>query len=167
MLPDKGGKWVAAIMGEISGRFPPSEPCACETCLAFCARPGWWAVEEAQRALGGGLGNRMMLEVAPERTFGVLSPAFKGCEGLIATNNYARNGCTFLENSKCSLHGSEFQPLECRFCHHTRQGQGVLCHGALEKDWARPHGRQLVRRWCKQTGFWDLLDAFGLPQLKK
>ena len=119
-------------------RFPPSEPCTCETCLAFCVCLGWWAVDEALQALDGGLCGRMMLEVAPDRTFGVLSPAFRGCEGLIATNKYALNGCTFLENKNCCLHGSVLLPLECRFCHHTRQGQGVLCHEALEKDWARP-----------------------------
>ena len=152
---------------DIHDRFPPSEPCACKTCLAFCARPGWWAVDEALQALDGGLGSRMMLEVAPDRSFGVLSPAFRGCEGMIATNNYALNGCTFLENSQCDLHGSGFQPLECRFCHHTRQGQGVICHEALEQDWARPLGRQLVRRWCKLTGLWDLMDTLGLKQLKK
>ena len=152
---------------DLRDTFPPSEPCTCKTCLAFCARPGWWAVDEALKALGGGLGGRMMLEVAPDRTFGVLSPAFRGSEGLIATKKYALNGCTFLENSQCGLHGSRFQPLECRFCYHTRQGQGILCHGELEKDWSRPLGRQLVRRWSKMTGLWDLLDVLGLPQLKK
>jgi hypothetical protein len=124
-------------------------------------------VDEALQALNGGFGSRMMLEVSPDRSFGVLSPAFKGCESLIATNKYALNGCTFMENEKCSLHGSELQPLECRFCHHERQGQGAICHNALEKNWDTPLGRQLVRRWCKMTGLWDLLEAFGLRQLMK
>ena len=32
-------------------KYPPSEPCACEICRAYCARPGWWTVEEARRAM--------------------------------------------------------------------------------------------------------------------
>lgn len=93
---------------DITESFPPSEPCTCKICLAYCARPGWWALHEAQKALDGGLGGRMMLEVEPGHTFGVLSPAFRSCEGLIATNKYALNGCTFLEKKQCSLHGSGF-----------------------------------------------------------
>ncbi len=80
---------------DLQERFPPSEPCACETCLACSARPGWWAVDEALKALDSGYGSRMMLEVAPDRSFGVLSTAFRGCEGLLATNKYALNSCTF------------------------------------------------------------------------
>ena len=41
---------------------------------------GWWTVEQAAEAISTGLAFRMMLEIAPELTFGVLSPAFKGCE---------------------------------------------------------------------------------------
>ncbi len=43
-------------------------------------RPGWWTVQEANEALHAGLGKRMMLEMSPDLSFGVLSPAFKGCE---------------------------------------------------------------------------------------
>ena len=59
-------------------KYPPSEPCTCDVCLAYCARPGWWTVEEAARALDAGYGNRMMLEVAPELTFGVLVSGIQG-----------------------------------------------------------------------------------------
>jgi hypothetical protein len=45
-------------------KYPPSEPCTCEICLSYCARPGWWTVEEAASALEAGYGNRMMLEIA-------------------------------------------------------------------------------------------------------
>ncbi|MBM3138184.1 MAG: hypothetical protein FJZ98_08360 [Chloroflexi bacterium] len=37
----------------------------------------------------------MMLEIAPDRAFGVLSPVFRGCEGKIATNTFSENHCTF------------------------------------------------------------------------
>jgi len=128
-------------------KYPPSEPCDCDVCRAYCVRPGWWAVEEALRAFDAGYGSRMMLEMSPDRTFCVLSPAFKGCEGGFALQAFSRAGCTFLVDSRCALHGSGFQPLECRFCHHLRAGLGVKCHADLEADWRTPDGQALVKRW--------------------
>ena len=135
----------------LAQKYPPSEPCTCEVCLSYCSRPGWWTVEQAERALEAGYGDCMMLEVAPELTFGVLSPAFKGCEKSIATNQFARNGCIFLKADRCELFGTGHQPLECRFCHHERRGLGVKCHTDLEKDWKTPAGQALVDRWIKQV----------------
>jgi hypothetical protein len=133
-------------------KYPPSEPCACEICLGYCARPGWWTVEEATRALEAGYEDRMMLEMAPELMFGVLSPAFKGCEKAFATNQFAKNGCNFLKKDRCELYGTGHQPLECRFCHHERRGLGLKCHADLEKDWKTPAGQALVEKWIKQVG---------------
>src|SRR6187397_1226277 len=104
----------------LSEKYPSSEPCTCEICLGYCVRPGWRTVEQAAAAVEAGYGDRMMLEIEPELSFGVLSPAFKGCERSIATNQFARNGCTFLKNDRCELYGTGHQPLECRFCHHDR-----------------------------------------------
>ncbi len=143
--------------------FPPSEPCSCEVCLAYCSRPGWWTVAEATRAMQGGYAERMMLEFSPERTFGVLSPAFKGCEGFFALNEFSQNGCTFLEHARCQLHGTDFQPLECRFCHHDRPGQGPLCHAALEKDWRKPAGQALVENWARERGLWKRVQPKHYP----
>ena len=56
--------------------------------------------------MDAGYGNRMMLEMAPELTFGVLSPAFKGCEGNFALNEFSKNGCNFFKNSLCELFGT-------------------------------------------------------------
>src|SRR5690349_10788097 len=133
-------------------KYPPSEPCACEVCRGYCARPGWWTVEEAARALEAGYANRMMLEIPPELTFGVLSPAFKGCEQSFATNAFAKNGCTFLKNNLCELFGTGYQPLECRFCHHERGGLGTRCYADLEKDWNTPAGQSLIEKWIRQVG---------------
>jgi hypothetical protein len=66
----------------------------------------------------------MMLEVSPELTFGVLSPAFKGGEMNFALQEFSQNKCTFLENDLCGLFNSALSRLECRFCHHTRTGEG-------------------------------------------
>ncbi len=136
-------------------KYPPSEPCSCDICLAYCKRPGWWTVDEAASGIEAGYASRMMLEMAPDRTFGVLSPAFKGCEGNFALADCSENWCTFLKNNLCELFDTGYQPLECRFCHHSRPGQGHLCHEDIEKDWNTPAGRALVVRWSKITGFWD------------
>jgi Fe-S-cluster containining protein len=134
--------------GTLKEKYRPSPPCSCEVCRSFCARPGWWTVEEAERALEAGYGDRMMLEISPELTFGVLSPAFGGCEAKPALQAFAKNGCCFLEGGLCALHGTGFQPLECRVCHHARPGAGRLCHADIEKDWQSERGRALVDAWA-------------------
>jgi len=150
----------------LNQKFPPSEPCACDICLAYCSRPGWWTVAEAHRAIGAGYGNRMMLEVSPEHTIAVLAPAFKGCEKFFALNEYASSSCTFLENNRCQLFNSGCQPLECRFCHHERVGLGQECHAALEKDWDSPAGQKLVMEWMKANDLWKMRHLCRLPWLK-
>jgi hypothetical protein len=135
-------------------KYPPSEPCTCEICVGYCMRPGWWTVEQAVRVLDAGFGNRMMLEIAPELTFGVLSPAFKGCERSVATNQFAGNGCTFFRDDRCELFGTGHEPLECRFCHHDRRGLGPKCHADPEKDWQTSAGQALVDKWVKQVNLY-------------
>jgi hypothetical protein len=137
---------------DLSLKYPPSGPCSCAVCLAYCRRPGWWSVEEARAALDGGLGARMMLELAPEGGWGVLSPAFRGNEGYYATQEASVKGCNFLKDGLCELFDTGFEPLECRFCHHERVGQGPECHAALERDWHTPAGQALVREWSLGRG---------------
>jgi hypothetical protein len=136
-------------------KYPPSPACACEVCLGYCIRPGWWTVEEAGRAVEAGYAARMMLEMSSDRTFGVVAPAFPGCE--VAFADYRLSGCTFLVDGRCELHGSGLQPLECRYCHHTRPGKGLGCHTAIGQEWDSTPGRALVVRWAKLTGFWERL----------
>ena len=144
----------------LSEKYPPSEPCSCEICLTYCLRPGWWTVEEAERAIAAGFHTRMMVEMSPGLAFGVLSPAFRGCEGNFALKNFARNGCNFLVNGLCELHGTGLMPLECRFCHHDRKGQGVECHLAIEKEWNTKRGQALIGKWGRLTGFWERMDGY-------
>ena len=112
-------------------------------------------MEEAGKAIESGFGPRMMFEVSPDKRFGVLSPAFKGNEGDYAYQEFSKYGCTFLENGLCELFGTGHQPLECRFCHHDRKGQGVKCHRDIEKEWATDDAKRLVIRWGNLTGFWE------------
>jgi len=130
-------------------KYPPSEPCSCEICRSYCVRPGWWTVEQAKKVINSGYSKRMMIEVSPEGDFGVLSPAFKGCEGGIALQKFSKNGCNFYTDGLCELHTTGLIPLECSFCHHDRIGLGLKCHLDLEKDWKREVGKQLVYKWLK------------------
>jgi hypothetical protein len=125
--------------------------------MQYCKRPGWWTVAEASKAIDAGYGNRMMLEMSPDKTFGVLSPAFKGCEADFALNINADKGCNFLKNNLCELHGTGFQPLECRFCHHERKGLGLQCHLHIENEWKTKEGQSIVQKWGDITGFWERL----------
>jgi hypothetical protein len=133
-------------------KYPPSEPCECQICISYCIRPGWWTVKEAAKTIDAGYGNRMMLEMAPDRSFGVLSPAFIGCEASFALNLNAFRGCNFLKDKRCELHGTGLLPLECRFCHHERIGLGPQCHADIEKDWNTEAGRRLIVSWSNLTG---------------
>ncbi len=149
-------------------RYPPSEPCGCDVCRGYCMRPGWWTVEEARRAVIAGYAPRMMLELSPDRTFGVLAPAFRGCERSVALQVFAKNGCTFFRHGLCELHETGLEPLECRFCHHLRQGLGQKCHADLEKDWHTPAGQALVRAWIlwlqeQAGGGFSAFPAFCKP----
>jgi hypothetical protein len=132
-------------------QYPPSAPCSCPTCRAYCLRPGWWTVDEAKRAIRAGYATRMMLELSPDRAWGVLSPAFYGCEGACALKECAPFGCNFLRYGLCELHGTGLMPLECRYCHHLRKGMGLKCHADIERDWRTPAGQTLVRAWIEQT----------------
>ncbi len=136
----------------LAEKYPPSEPCSCEICTAYCSRPGWWTVDEASKAIEAGYGSRMMLEMSPDLAFGVLSPAFRGCERYFALQEFAKNGCNFLVNGLCELHGTGLSPLECLFCHHTRQGLGLKCHADIEKEWHTPKGQALVEKWIVMCG---------------
>ena len=136
-------------------KYQPSEPCSCDICQSYCRRPGWWTVKEAERAIKKGFSNRMMLEVSPERDFGVLSPAFKGNEGHFAYQLFSKNGCTFFRNGLCELFGTGLQPLECLYCHHSREGLGCKCHEDIEKDWKSIQGQKLVVNWGNITGLWQ------------
>lgn len=136
-------------------KFSPSEPCSCKICLKYCKRPGWWTLYEAKKAIDSGFAKRMMLEISPDGNFGVLSPSFKGNEGNYAFQIFSNQSCTFLHNNLCELFGSEFQPLECRYCHHSRKNKGIKCHAAIEKEWNSEASKRLIVEWGNLIGFWN------------
>lgn len=145
-------------------KYPPSKPCSCKICVNYCRRPGWWTPGEAAAAIEAGYAGRMMLEISPENDFAVVSPAFKGNKNNYALQAFSKNGCTFLKNGLCELFGTGYEPLECRFCHHSRKGQGAKCHAAIEKAWNNPDAKRLIVHWGNITGFWQRL---GILMLEK
>ncbi|MHB9057156.1 MAG: hypothetical protein ACYC2P_13585 [Paludibacteraceae bacterium] len=149
-------------MATLEEKYPPSTSCNCHICNNYCKRPGWWTVEQAEAAIKAGFSNRMMIEIAPELTFAVISPAFKGCEGKVALNIYAKYGCNFFKNNLCELYSTGFMPLECRFCHHDRIGLGTKCHSDLENSWNTEKGQKIVRRWCNITDNLRLLSLLRI-----
>ena len=136
-------------MKKLEQKFPASPGCSCKICQSYCQRPGWWTIEQAETAINKGYAHRMMMEISPQFDFAVLSPAFYGCEGFIATNEGARRGCNFLKNGMCELHSTEILPLECAFCHHDRVGEGIKCHKELEFHWKTMKAQNVVLRWQK------------------
>ena len=68
---------------------------------------------------------------------------------------FSKNGCTFFKNELCELFESGLQPLECRFCHHEREGMGLKCHLDIEKDWKTKLGQRLIVKWGNLMGFWE------------
>ncbi|HPT32977.1 MAG TPA: hypothetical protein PLW67_14100 [Prolixibacteraceae bacterium] len=149
---------------ELKDKYLPSEPCSCEVCRSYCRRPGWWTVEEAEKVIETSFAGRMMLEISPEHNFGVLSPAFRGNETNYALQLFSQNGCTFFSDGLCELFGTGLQPLECRFCHHDRVGEGIKCHSGIEQEWNTPRGKRVIVRWGNLTGFWE---KQGLKMVEK
>lgn len=144
---------------KLKEKYQPSQSCSCDICRSYCLRPGWWTVEEAEKAIQYGLSQRMMLEISPERDFGVLSPAFKGNEADFALQIFSKNGCTFFNNGLCELFGTGSMPLECRYCHHTRIGKGLQCHLDIEMDWKTIYGQKIIVKWGNIVGLWERLGV--------
>ena len=154
---------VDRYMHPLYKRFPPSPACSCSICAYYCRRPGWPLVEEARLAIELGMAGRLMLEFAPDFSFGILAPAFKGNEGHCAFTLYSHNGCTFLCDSGCEIFDAAYRPIECRFCHHNRPDQGLSCHLAVARDWDTSKGRRLVHRWLSMQN----LDYSKLYQIER
>ncbi len=134
----------------LAEKYPPSKSCSCDICKSYCLRPGWWTVDQAKMAINEGYGSRMMLELAPEMNFAVLSPAFRGCEQSFALQEFSSLGCNFLKDGICEIHDKDFLPLECAYCHHSRKGMGIKCHADIEQDWKTLKGQILVKQWIEK-----------------
>lgn len=130
-------------------KYPDSESCSCEICISYCMQPGLWTVDEAEKAINAGLGDRMMLEIMTDLKFGILSPAYKKNESEFSQQIHSLNGCTFFKDNKCEIHNTENLPLECRFSHHSRHGQGNQCHEDIMSEWKTTEGQELIKKWIK------------------
>lgn len=124
-------------------KYPPSEPCSCEICRSYCVRPGWWTVEEASKAIKAGYGHRMMLEIAPEMTFGVLSPAFKGCEGFMLCRSIQKTDAIFIQTAFVSFSGQVCRPLNAAIAIISEKASGRNAMRTLKRTGAH----RSVRPW--------------------
>jgi hypothetical protein len=148
--------------------------CTCAKCVEACRRmPGWMTVEEAKKAMGAGMGTRLMrdwldpsTELGNEERIYVLCPAAEGREGgdaadvdemfpdnllmaLLGCAAPVAQPCVMLtREGRCELHTSGFKPRQCR--------EALVCdnrNGAdkyeMAKEWDTPEGRNLVERWSE------------------
>jgi hypothetical protein len=67
----------------------------------------------------------------------------------------------------CELYDTGLEPLECRFCHHTREGLGLKCHTDLEKDWNTREGQALVMVWADNIGLWNKYGIDAVTNIKR
>ena len=52
----------------------------------------------------------------------------------------------------CELYDTGLILIECRFCHHLREGLGEKCHQDIGEEWNTPPGQILVNKWMLMTG---------------
>lgn len=95
--------------------------CDCDKCRMMCKAPCCGTVEEMQRLIDHGYGDRLMLD-----TWGgqpdMLKPALKGYEGQNAPWDVSSlEGCTFWKDGKCELHTLKLKPLGGRIATHDRE----------------------------------------------
>ena len=81
----------------------------------------------------------------------------------------AEKGCNFLSaGNRCELHATPYLPLECAFSHHrARRARANSATPIWKKIGRPPWASPLVKRWCRQLGWWDLLEGLGLGWLRK
>lgn len=133
----------------------PEASCTCASCVNACqTNPGWFAPNDAKRALDAGLANRIMLDWwsdSPEDIF-ILAPAARGCEGSMAPDmpmsiffigSWCKGRCTFLnKKNRCDIHDSGHKPHQCRT---------FASNETMRDMWNTKKGRALVARWRKET----------------
>lgn len=130
-------------------------PCTCSDCVRACQEnPGWFAPDEAERAIAAGLANRLMLDWwvdFPENVY-LLAPASQGCEGKYAPEldvfaplfpGWNKGKCTFLKRRRCAIHNSGFKPHQCR----TYAG-----NEEVKALWDNDPARALIEHWKKLVG---------------
>ena len=149
--------------------------CSCAKCISLCQNPGWFAPDEARRAIAGGFADRMMLDywiTSPQNVY-VLAPAAGRCakdrapntEELFGDmpmhmsifNRPTKGRCTFLnEKNRCELHDSGFKPMQCIAALGCEPGV-FLSTEEMGQLWDNPEAQALVREWLRLVGLDDTI----------
>jgi hypothetical protein len=135
--------------------------------------PGWFAPEEARKAIEAGFANRMMCDWwEPDARYGneeniyVLAAASVGCEGDMAPTftfwdilfgrGLSKGKCCMLNKDRlCEIHDSGFKPLQCRTalaCGAQEPWAGYNSNLETIKLWDTGEGRAVVELWRAECG---------------
>lgn len=144
------------------------ESCTCNRCVGACKRnPGWFGLDDAERALNAGLAPKMMLDYWIDSPFVyILAPASVGYEGKLAPDrplfdfNWTKGHCTFLKANRCLIHYSGYKPMQCKglLCCTPLIENNHISNLTMRNIWDCERGRLLVERWRSLTNCQDKAD---------
>lgn len=128
--------------------------CDCDQCKRMCHAPCCGSVEDFEKLIDAGYGDRLMFDDLPSTVDGgdLLKPALKDHEGQKAPwQTRTLRGCTFWnENGHCELHDLGLKPTQARLVQHGEDGFDVEKYAAISKeDWESPRGLAVIERWKK------------------
>jgi hypothetical protein len=126
--------------------------CDCDTCKRMCHAPCCGSVEDMEKLIEAGYGNRLMFENLPSSIDcgDFLKPALKGHEGKYTPWETASlRGCTFWnKNGHCELHNLGLKPVQARIVDHGENGYDREKYAAISKeDWESERGLAVIEKW--------------------
>lgn len=172
-------------MSKIKQISSSRESCTCSQCVSCCEfYPGWFTPEEAQKAIDAGHGDKLMVDWFTDYSkdscpdIEALIPASVGYAGGYAPDapsgfmamfsGWSGPGrCVFLKNRRCSLHKTDFKPLECRSSLSCKDSDEEMLNNPRKQNiyklWDTPEGRALVKKWKEERGLSEtrLSDSEG------
>lgn len=128
----------------------PSQ-CDCLACQYMCHAPCCGSVEDMEKLIEAGYGNRLMFDDLPSTSDGgnILKPALKGHEGQQAPwETHSVSGCTFWKNGKCELHDKGLKPIQGKLAIHGGNKSGSAKYAEISKeDWESERGLEVIEKW--------------------
>ena len=125
--------------------------CTCDSCKAMCSRPCYATPRDAERLIRAGFADRLRMENSYDYETYVISPAFKGREGIDdrASDWANRQGCTFQDkDGLCELHDLGLKPLEARLVIHNEHPLSkktpLSLHDRIVDLWKTNRGRRTI-----------------------
>jgi hypothetical protein len=125
--------------------------CDCEKCRSMCKSPCCGTIEDIQKLIDAGYGDRLMVDDWPGDT-DLIKPAMKGSEGHRAPwETTTEEGCTFWKDGKCELHNLGLKPTQGKLAHHDNKLHQVLGIEDLIRDsWEDDNAKEFIEKWKKE-----------------